>query len=85
MNRRLRGGKPREARTRIPEHRDGVIRGARVGGMTLIELMVAMALGAFLALGAMTVFTQGQAAFRVNESTARLQERAPTGAGLLGG
>jgi len=48
----------------------------RVGGMTLIELMVAMALGSFLLLGAMTVFTQGQAAFRVNESTARLQEHA---------
>ena len=48
----------------------------RVDGMTLIELMVAMALGSFLLLGAMTVFTQGQAAFRVNESTARLQEHA---------
>ena len=44
--------------------------------MTLIELMVAMALGAFLLLGAMTVFTEGQTAFRVNESTARLQEHA---------
>ena len=44
--------------------------------MTLIELMVAMALGSFLLLGAMTAFTQGQAAFRVNESTARLQESA---------
>ncbi len=47
-----------------------------VRGMTLIEVMVAMALGSFLLLGAMTVFTQGQAAFRVNESTARLQEHA---------
>ena len=56
----------------MPEHRTGV----RVGGMTLIELMVAMALGSFLLLGAMTVFTQGQAAFRVNESTVRLQEHA---------
>ena len=60
------------ARHRIPELRSGV----RVGGMTLIELMVAMALGSFLLLGAMTVLTQGQAAFRVNESTARLQEHA---------
>ncbi|MCZ0955143.1 MAG: PilW family protein [Rhodospirillaceae bacterium] len=50
--------------------------GMRVDGLTLIELMVAMALGSFLLLGAMTVFTQGQAAFRVNESTARLQEHA---------
>ena len=44
--------------------------------MTLIELIVAMALGSFLLLGAMTVFTRGQTAFRVNESTARLQEHA---------
>lgn len=53
------------------------------GGMTLIELLVAMALGAFLLLGAMTVFTQGQAAFRVNESTARLQENARLALALL--
>ena len=72
MNRRLRRGGLRPARHRIPELRSGV----RVGGMTLIELMVAMALGSFLLLGAMTVFTQGQAAYRVNESTARLQENA---------
>ncbi len=45
-------------------------------GMTLIELMVAMSLGSFLLLGAMTAFTQGQAVFLVNESTARLQEHA---------
>ena len=56
----------------MPEHCDEM----RIDGMTLIELMVAMALGSFLLLGAMTVFTQGQAAFRVNESTARLQEHA---------
>lgn len=56
----------------MPERRNGM----RVDGMTLIELMVAMALGSFLLLGAMTVFTRGQAAFRVNESTARLQEQA---------
>ena len=49
---------------------------SNVRGMTLIEVMVAMALGSFLLLGAMTVFTQGQAAFRVNESTSRLQEHA---------
>ena len=45
-------------------------------GMTLIELTVAMAIGAFLTIGALTVFTQGQSAYRANESIARLQERA---------
>lgn len=46
----------------------------RIGGMTLIELMVALAIGAFLMLGAVTVFMQGRQAFRVNEAVARLQE-----------
>ena len=68
----MRGRGSRRARPGTPEHRIGV----RTNGMTLIELMLAMALGSFLLLGAMTVFTQGQAAFRVNESTARLQEHA---------
>ena len=72
MNRRPCRGGSGPARRRMPEYRTGM----RVDGMTLIELMVAMALGSFLLLGAMTVFTQGQAAFRVNESTARLQEHA---------
>jgi len=60
------------ARRRTQECRTDV----QVRGITLIELMVAMALGSFLLLGAMTAFTQGQVAFRVNESTARLQENA---------
>ena len=45
-------------------------------GMTLIELMVAMTIGSFLTIGAVTVFTQGRTAFRVNESVSRLQESA---------
>jgi type IV pilus assembly protein PilW len=45
-------------------------------GMTLIELMVALAIGAFLMLGAITVFMQSRMAFRVTESMARLQENA---------
>ena len=32
----------------------------RVAGVTLIELMVAMAIGSFLMLGAMTVFVQSR-------------------------
>lgn len=45
-------------------------------GMTLIELMVALAIGAFLMIGAITVFMQGRTTFRVTESLARLQENA---------
>jgi type IV pilus assembly protein PilW len=43
-------------------------------GMTLIELMVALAIGAFLMIGAITVFMQSRTTFRVTESLARLQE-----------
>src|SRR5689334_6383420 len=45
-------------------------------GMTLIELMVALAIGAFLMLGAITVFMQSRTAFRVTENMSRLQENA---------
>jgi type IV pilus assembly protein PilW len=48
-------------------------------GMTLIELMVALAIGAFLMLGAMTVFMQSRTAFRLTESLSRLQENARFG------
>jgi type IV pilus assembly protein PilW len=44
--------------------------------MTLIELMVALAIGAFLMIGAVTVFMQGRTTFRVTETVARLQENA---------
>lgn len=45
-------------------------------GMTLIEVMVALAAGAFLVIGAVTVFVQSRATFRVIDSVARLQENA---------
>jgi len=48
----------------------------RYAGMTLIELMVALAIGSFLLIGALTVFIQGRTTFRVNESISRLQENA---------
>ena len=48
----------------------------RIAGMTLIELMVALAIGAFLMIGAVTVFMQGRSTFRVNESVSRMQENA---------
>jgi type IV pilus assembly protein PilW len=46
----------------------------RAAGMTLIELMVALAIGAFMMIGAVTVFMQSRTTFRVTESMARLQE-----------
>jgi type IV pilus assembly protein PilW len=48
----------------------------RQHGMTLIELMVALAIGAFLMIGAITVFVQSRMTFRVTESVSRLQENA---------
>jgi len=45
-------------------------------GMTLIELMVSLAIGAFLMIGAITVFMQSRTTFRITESVARLQENA---------
>lgn len=43
-------------------------------GLTLIELMVALAIGMFLMIGALTVFVQGRTSLRITESLSRLQE-----------
>lgn len=48
----------------------------RSAGMTLIELMVALAIGSFLMIGAVQVFMQSRTTFRVTESVARLHEDA---------
>ncbi len=48
----------------------------RAAGVTLIELMVALAIGSFLMIGALTVFMHSRTAFRVNESISSLQENA---------
>lgn len=45
-------------------------------GVTLVELMVALAIGSFLIIGAVQIATQSRHAFRVNESIARVQETA---------
>ena len=45
-------------------------------GVTLIELMVAVAIGGFLMIGAVTVFVQSRSTFRVNQTVSRLQENA---------
>lgn len=48
--------------------------GAR--GLTLVEMMVALAIGSFLLIGAITVFVQSRATFRITDSVSRLQENA---------
>ena len=45
-------------------------------GLSLVELMVAMAIGTFLLAGAVTVFGKTRDLYRTNDSAARLQETA---------
>jgi type IV pilus assembly protein PilW len=45
-------------------------------GLSLVELLVAMAIGGFLIIGAVTVQSQTRKTFSVNEAQARLQETA---------
>jgi type IV pilus assembly protein PilW len=48
----------------------------RQAGLTLIELMVAMALGIFLVGGILSIYISTQQNFRVNQNVSRLQESA---------
>lgn len=48
----------------------------QVAGVTLVELMVALAIGSFLIIGAVQIANQSRHAFRVNESIAKVQETA---------
>lgn len=45
-------------------------------GVTLVELMVALSIGAFLMIGAVQVYNQSRQAYVINESIARVQETA---------
>jgi type IV pilus assembly protein PilW len=45
-------------------------------GMSLVELLVALAIGSFLMIGAVQVYNQSRQAFVINESIARVQETA---------
>jgi len=45
-------------------------------GLSMVELMVALAIGSFLMIGAMQIFNQSRQAFVINESIARVQETA---------
>lgn len=48
----------------------------RQAGLTLVELMVALAIGSFLMIGALQIYSQSREAFVINESIARVQETA---------
>ena len=50
--------------------------GHRQKGLTLVELMVAMAIGSFLMIGAVQIYNQSRQAFVVNEAITRVQETA---------
>ncbi len=45
-------------------------------GLSLVELMVALAIGSFLMVGAVQIYNQSRQAFVINESIARVQETA---------
>ena len=45
-------------------------------GLTMVEMMVALAIGSFLMIGALQIYTQSREAFVINESIARVQETA---------
>jgi type IV pilus assembly protein PilW len=51
-------------------------KGHKESGLTLVELMVALAIGSFLMIGAIQIYTQSRQAFVINESIARVQETA---------
>lgn len=59
-------------RHKTPQYR----RDFRVRGVTLVELLVSLAIGSLLIIGAVTVYTQSSSTYRVNEVAARLQEVA---------
>lgn len=48
----------------------------RYRGFTLVEIMVSLAIGSILMLGAVQILMHGRAAYRVAQSVAELQERA---------
>ena len=45
-------------------------------GLTMVELLVALAIGSFLMIGAVQIYNQSRQAFVINESIARIQETA---------
>ena len=45
-------------------------------GVTLVELMVSLAIGSFLMIGAVQIYSQSRQAYVINDSIARVQETA---------
>ena len=45
-------------------------------GLTLIEMMVALAIGSFLIIGAVQIYTQSRQSYLINESVAKVQDTA---------
>lgn len=45
-------------------------------GLTMVEILVSLAIGSFLMIGAMQIYNQSRQAFVINESIARVQETA---------
>ena len=45
-------------------------------GLTMVEVMVALAIGSFLMIGAVQIYNQSRKAFVINESVSRVQETA---------
>ena len=48
----------------------------KLSGLTLVEMMVALAIGSFLIIGAVQIYNQSRQAYVINESIARVQETA---------
>lgn len=65
--------------------RSECVRAARVGqvGLTMVELLVAMAVGLFLTAGILQVFVANKAAYRLGEAQARVQENGRFAAQML--
>jgi len=60
----------------MPPVTDSTTAACRETGMTMVELLVALAIGSFLMIGAVQVYTQSRQAFTINESISRVQETA---------
>ena len=52
------------------------IKRRRQRGVTMVELMVSLAIGSFLMIGAIQVYNQSRQAYVINDSIARVQETA---------
>ena len=49
-------------------------RKSRAAGLTLIEMMVTLLIGAFLMIGVISIFSQSRTTFRTNDTVERMQE-----------